>query len=101
MDSFLLQTVIYLPFFAFSYYFYYYGVLSQWKGKFIECLVLANGFGAFFMFIIGNLVFSPFHIDVVTLASIIITGLDSFYTSYRNKSQKPEIIEVEDSTEKS
>ncbi|OGH07361.1 MAG: hypothetical protein A2W22_01565 [Candidatus Levybacteria bacterium RBG_16_35_11] len=100
MDSSLLQTVIYLPFFALALALYYRSERSVWKGQLIECLALANGVGAFFLVIIEVTFFPPFNIDVVTFFSIIIIGLNAFYTGKIKKPQKP-IIGRKDSTKKS
>lgn len=99
-SSLLLQIVIYFPFFIFSLYLYYYNVRSVWKGRLIECLALANGVGAFFLFIIVNTFFSTLHLDVVTFSSMVITGLDAFYTGKIKKPQKPKIMRGKDSTKK-
>ncbi len=89
--DFIYGLVIYLPFFILFYYIYHYNERSLWKGKFIECLSLANGAGAFFMFITGTILSLPIRIDIVTLSSILITGIEATYTGKIKKPQKPKI----------
>ena len=82
------QIIIYVPFFIIFFYLYYYSRRSVWRGKFIDSLMLANGWGGLFFVIISFFSMAGFRPDIVTVVSILIMMFEAFWQKFTIKPQK-------------